>query len=504
MEDVIMERREFLQSASAFTLAAQLPWILPSKSGAEVLRTEFMGTLVNDVHSALNPIWVRTVEVVQSRSELQHLVNVASKQDVCISIAGGRHAMGAQQFATDSILVDTTSLNRILSLDEERGLLKVEAGIQWKKLVYGLIQMQPDPENGWGVRQKQGGSDEICIGGTLSANAHGRALMMKPIVDDVESFELVNAKGELITISRTENSELFKLVIGGYGLFGIIYSVTLRLSRRKILRRVVEVIDIESLNQTIQDSVLRGAVYGDFQYDVDEKSDSFMCRGIFSSYEPVDPAVQIPTEQKKLSPELWSNLLYLAYTDRRTGFDLYCDHHVSTSGQLYWSDLSQMSTYDKGYRTFIDKKLGRRTPSSLMLSELYTPREKLVEFMYRAREILRTRNSIVIYGTIRMIQKDEETFLPWARENYACVIFNILINHTADGIANAADTFRALIDLSVSVNGSYYLTYHKWARKEQLLACYPQMPEFLEKKQIYDPSLVFQSDWYRHHHQMLS
>ena len=139
-----------------------------------------------------------------------------------------------------------------------------------------------------------------------------------------------------------------------------------------------------------------------------------------------------------------------------------------------------------------------------MLSELYVPRDLLPEFMKGSSEILRRRKSTLVYGTIRMIQKDDVTFLPWAKEDYACVIFNIVVDHTTQGRAKAADTFRELIDVSANLGGSYFLTYHKWATKEQVLSCHPQMPEFLDKKQQYDPNLVFQSNWYRHYHSMFN
>ena len=47
-------------------------------------------------------------------------------------------------------------------------------------------------------------------------------------------------------------------------------------------------------------------------------------------------------------------------------------------------------------------------------------------------------------------------------------------------------------------HGTYYLTYHRFARREQVLACYPNFAEFLKLKKEYDPSGRFQSDWYRH------
>jgi len=489
-----MNRREFLKTSGSLAFAgSQFP----------LVARQDKGILVNDVHSGLNPTWVRQIESIESLKQLQRVIRGSSRKGKKISIAGGRHAMGAQQFATGSTLLDTRSLGRILSFDRERGWVKVEAGIQWPALVNGLLKAQQSEKRQWGIRQKQTGGDRLSMGGTLGANAHGRGLKMKPFVGDLEAFELVNAKGELLTCSRKENPELFKLAIGGYGLLGMIYSVTLRLTRRQKVRRVVKVIKLEEFLPAIEKRVEEGFTFGDFQYDIDEKSDTFMRRGVFSCYQPVANDVPVPEEQRELGHEEWLNLILLAYVDRKKVFDTYADYYLSTSGQAYWSDTHQMSVYIEDYRKFIDAKTGRKTPSSLMISELYAPRDKLTEFMNEAREILLKRGTLVIYGTIRLIEKDDETFLPWAKERYACVIFNLLVEHTEAGKKKAADTFRDLIDLSIKLGGSYFLTYHKWARKDQVLACYPQMPEFFRRKRAHDPDEVFQSDWYRHHLKLL-
>jgi FAD/FMN-containing dehydrogenase len=503
-----MERREFLKSASKLTVATQLPWFVASGCASRMrsdrVADHASGILVNDAHAAMNPTWVRTIEKPKTLLDLQQHIKDAASQNLSVSIAGGRHALGGQQFATDAMLIDTTSLHTVIGLDPNNGLVKVEAGIRWPELMESIAKLQQDELNPWVIRQKQGGSDEICIGGTLSANAHGRGLGMKPIVDDVEFFELINAKGELVFCSRTQNPELFTLVIGGYGLFGVIYSVGLRLMRREKLRRVVQVVDIAEVVPLLEKATAEGCRYGDFQYDIDEQSPSFMRKGICTWYAKESDTDAVPAEREQLSNDTWLNLLYLACTDRRKGFDAYTEFFQSTHGRIYWSDTSQLSTYNKGYRDFINTKIEFDSPVSLMLSELYVPREMLPKFMAQAADILRASGIPNIYGTIRMIEKDDETFLPWAKENYACVIFNLLVTNTALGKLAAADTFRALIDVSIDFGGSYYLTYHKWARKDQVLACYPKMPAFFEKKAKYDPNLVFQSDWYRHQHELLS
>jgi hypothetical protein len=56
-----------------------------------------------------------------------------------------------------------------------------------------------------------------------------------------------------------------------------------------------------------------------------------------------------------------------------------------------------------------------------------------------------------------------------------------------------------LIDLALGFGGSYYLTYHRWARIDQIRQAHPRMIEFLRKKECYDPDGRFQSNWWRHH-----
>jgi FAD/FMN-containing dehydrogenase len=137
-----------------------------------------------------------------------------------------------------------------------------------------------------------------------------------------------------------------------------------------------------------------------------------------------------------------------------------------------------------------------------MITEIYVQRPKLAAFMQDARVALRRRKANVIYGTVRLIEKDDETFLAWARDRYACVVFNLHVDHTSQAVDAAAGALRDLIDLGIAHGGSYYLTYHRWARQDQVERCYPQMREFLTLKRRFDPDEVFQSNWYRHHRDM--
>ena len=119
--------------------------------------------------------------------------------------------------------------------------------------------------------------------------------------------------------------------------------------------------------------------------------------------------------------------------------------------------------------------------------------------MADAKEVLRGDAADLIYGTIRFIRRDDETYLAWAKEDSACVIFNLHVEHTPAGVERAAATFRKLIDLALAHGGRFFLTYHRYATREQVAAAYPQFETFLAEKRRRDPQGVFSSDWYRHY-----
>src|SRR4028119_1540410 len=95
--------------------------------------------LVNDTHSALNETRVRRSVPVDSADAVVRAVREARREGIAVSVAGGRHAMGGQQFGTDTVLLDARPLSRILSFDPESGLVEAEAGILWPALIDGYL-----------------------------------------------------------------------------------------------------------------------------------------------------------------------------------------------------------------------------------------------------------------------------------------------------------------------------------------------------------------------------
>ncbi|MCP9496450.1 MAG: FAD-binding oxidoreductase [Pyrinomonadaceae bacterium MAG19_C2-C3] len=460
--------------------------------------------LVNDIHSQLNETPVRRIVKPDSLETLRLTIQSLNDAGEHCAVAGGRHAMGGQQFLSGETLIDMSLMNRVISLDPKRGMVDVEAGAMWTGLIDELHRLQQNESRVWSIIQKQTGADNLTLGGSLAANVHGRGLRLKPIIGDVESFVLVDANAQILTCSRTENAELFRLVIGGYGLFGVIAQVRLRLALRHKLRRIVRVMNLNDISAGFQEGMNLGFEYGDFQFMTDDTDDGFMHKGVLSCYLPVEDDVPIEKESRELSPDDWSKLLYLAHTNRGQAFELYAQHYLATDRQIYFSDTHQLSTYLDDYHAEIDRATHAAAKGTEMITEIYVPRDKLTTFMLTVREDFRRHAVEFIYGTIRLIEQDDESFLAWAKQNFACIIFNLHVEHNDTGIAKARNDFRRLIDRAIEFGGSFYLTYHRWATREQIEICYPQFADFLECKREFDGRAVFQSDWYRHHAAMFA
>ena len=454
--------------------------------------------ILNDAQAALNPTRVSRVERPDGPDEVSRLIQSAADEETAISISGARHSMGGQQFGTDTVHLDMRGMDGVLDLDAERGIVDVQAGASWTTLIDALLERQTGRSHQWGIRQKQTGADVLTIGGAVASNVHGRGLTQAPIVADIESLTLIDAQGTARVVSRQTEPVLFGRVIGGYGLFGVVTSVRLRLAPRVILRRHVTLVDIDELSEAFDERIAAGYTFGDCQYSVDERSGDFMRQGILSCYRPEDDVTTVPEGQLALSLDDWKRLLYLTHVNRAEAGRAYLAHYTATSGQLYWSDLHQRSEYIGGYHGALDRVLGATKPGSEIITEIYVPRPALAAFMRAAAELLRPAAPPLVYGTIRRVERDVETVLAWAREPWACIIFNLHTTHDADGQREAAAAFRALIDLAIEHGGSYYLTYHRFARRDQLEACHPRLGEFLATKLEQDPDERFQSDWYRH------
>jgi hypothetical protein len=103
-------------------------------------------------------------------------------------------------------------LDRTLRHDMERGLLEVQAGVTWRSL------------------ERHIGADFLrgTVGESIAANHAGPD--GRPVVEHLRAFTLATGDGELRRASRERAPELFRLAVGGFGVLGPFYSLTLDLA----------------------------------------------------------------------------------------------------------------------------------------------------------------------------------------------------------------------------------------------------------------------------------
>jgi FAD/FMN-containing dehydrogenase len=106
---------EFLERAAKVGGALFLPSCTPIGRVAEP-----EGVEVNDVQSQLNATRVSRILTPKSIDEIHAALRDARREGRAVSVGGGRHAMGGQQFGRDTILLDTRQLNQLVSLIKSR------------------------------------------------------------------------------------------------------------------------------------------------------------------------------------------------------------------------------------------------------------------------------------------------------------------------------------------------------------------------------------------------
>lgn len=176
------------------------------------------GGTANDA-SCLNKTAVYGIAAITSVDDIRNAIAFARDNGLRVTSAGQQHSMGGQSFVRGGLVLDMKGFKG-MALDKARGVLTVQSGAIWAD-----VQRLLDKE-GFSVKAMQS-INIFTVGGTLSVNAHGIAHDPGPIAPTVRSLRIIASNGQLFTASPTENPDLFRHVLGGYGLFGIIVDAEL-------------------------------------------------------------------------------------------------------------------------------------------------------------------------------------------------------------------------------------------------------------------------------------
>ncbi|MFN2571327.1 MAG: FAD-binding oxidoreductase [Gemmatimonadales bacterium] len=447
--------------------------------------------LATDV-ARIAPARIAALEHAHDVAQLQALVRDAHARGRKVSIAGSRHSQGGQTYTAGGVRLDMRGFNRILAVDTVARTVTVESGATWDE-----VQRAIAPHH-LAIKVMQS-SNIFTVGGTLSANAHGRDLDVTQVVEVVERFALLLADGRVVEVSRRDNAELFGLVIGGYGLYGIILDVTLHLVPDELYEQQATIVDYKDFPTYFAEHLQTdtGVVFMLARPSIDPDSASFLRemavvtwrhapRGTNGSFTLTEEAHVV-----------------------RDRFFLGLSRRFDWAKRLRWR-LQKKIELGAGERRVMSRNNAMRPPlaplelltygsrrNTDIIQEYYIPVEHFVEFLDRFRAILREGRMNVISSTVRYVTPNATPMLAYAPARPAFAIIhmsNVGLDSTAQ--ARARDVTRRIVDAAIELGGTYYLTYQLYPTPEQLRRAYPNAQRAFERKRFYDPAELFTSQFY--------
>ncbi|MBI5150350.1 MAG: FAD-binding oxidoreductase [Candidatus Omnitrophica bacterium] len=442
-------------------------------------------TIFNDV-SRLNPVNVHKVVNVASIGDIRSALQEARSQGLKISIAGKRHSQGGQQACVNCIVLDMLGFNKVLSFDVTNKVIRVQPGATWEQ-----IQAYAKP-HGCAVKVMQA-SNIFTVGGSLGVNTHGNDPNYGSIIETVRSFHFMRADGSLINVSREEDLELFILVIGGYGLFGVIVDVDLELTSDAIYKMTSKVMDYKEYPEYFKTHVFGNRAIGLHSAKLSNAPDSLLREVVVTDY-----AVTKETDESLFALQGEKNVL-------RNKFFLGLSRTFDWGKNLRWF-FEKRLVAKVGAVEYVSRNNAMRPIVKFLdyswpndtdiLQEYFIPTDKFTEFVDGLRKIMREDHVNLLSVTVRYVPTDKQSFLHYAKGDCFAVVLYINQRLDEKHRQEAQAWTRKMVDLALSHGGTYYLPYQLYPSKDQVRRSYPEFDQFIEKKRVHDPQELFVNQFY--------
>lgn len=391
-----------------------------------------------------------------------------------------RHSMGGQSLIAQSTAFSFRS--ELCEPDTANHRYIARAGTRWETVVAQLDRI------GFSPKVMQSNCD-FGIGGTLSVNAHGWPAPFGPFGSTVRWFRLMLADGSIARCSREENAELFRLVIGGYGLFGVILDAEIEMVPNRLLIPRFEVFSADQFGPRMfahaKDPQVQ-MMYGRLSVD----REHFLEEAILVSFRPdanapaVLPAVKRGSLLTAASREIFraqmgSDILKKTRWFAESKLGPRIAPGAVTRNALLYGPVSELAGRDR-----------KRTD---ILHEYFLPSERLGDFLAACRNVILKSKQELLNVTLRYVAADADSMLAFAPQPRVAAVMLFSQRMTPDHEADMRAMTEALIDHVVSLGGSFYLPYRLHAHRDQLQRAYPKIADFVTAKRKYDSSILFRN-----------
>ena len=481
---------------------AQINVQIAPLSQSDLLKWKQKGGTINDA-SCLDRTSVYGIVQVTNIDDIKNALEFAKENKIKVSMAGARHSMGGQAFFRNALVLDMTKFNQ-MSLNEVDKVLIVQSGATWHD-----IQNFLHPKLAVKAMQSR---DIFTLGGSISVNAHGMDHKAGSVGSTIRSMRVMLPDGTIVRASRTENSELFDLVVGGYGLFGVILDVELEVTENVVYESGYQYINYAEFPEISENELLSDPALGLFYGHLSTAKVSLLQDMILYTYTQVQaPDAVISPLQEESNTRVIRFVLNLSKKGEiPMTMKWWVEKYIGPLTQA--CTLTRTQAMEDGEvclvsRNDLTHESGRYLRNNLkndtdILHEYFIPRAQFVAFVDGLRKVVQENGVKLLNASVRVVHP-EPNFLNYApTEMYSIVLY---INQTAttEGNEKMGKITRALIDLTTSLEGRFYLPYQLHYTPEQLKRSYPEIEAFFEAKKAYDPDSLFTNTFYEKYSKLI-
>lgn len=446
--------------------------------------------VINDA-SCLNPTPIDSIITVKSEDDVRQALAAARAKGLSVSISGARHSQGGQAFAPNNVVLNMRGFNAMW-LDEQARVLTVQAGATWAD-----VQKRLHPR--FAVTAMQS-SALFTVGGSISVNAHGMDHRAGSVGRTVRSMRIMLADGSIRTVSPTSDPELFRLIVGGYGLFGVILDAQIEITDNAIYRSGRQVMDYRAFPAHFKDTILADASYRLMYAHLSTAPQSFLREMLVYTYREVSGArSDIPALPDEVEGVAIRRFVFNASKLGGPAMRLkwWAEKYIEPwleSCPAGESDGCLVSRNDPMHDSvpYLTNRLSGETD---ILQEYFVPPDKLVPFIDGLRRVILANDARVLNVSVRGVRK-EHNLLTYAPEDMFAIVLYVNQTTDADGNERMERFTRELIDLSLQAGGRFFLPYQLHYTADQLRQAYPEIETFFKAKEVYDPERLFTNTFY--------
>jgi len=407
------------------------------------------------------------IERPRDRGDLIESVKRAGDQGLTVRAVGSGHSF-TDAACTGGVMFEMGGLDRVLDVQRDAGLVKVEAGIGMRAL----------SELIWGhgmALENVGDIDKQTISGAVATGTHGTGSRFRNISSQIEAMELVLPDGTLLEVSATSEPDLLPAVRIGLGALGVVATITLRTVPAFTIRRTDSPEPLDDTLERLQD-LADGSDH--FEFYVFPHTEVALLRQSERTDEQPDPRHPAIEFGQEVVLENWV-MGAIARAGRRL------PSRIPRLSRFVASQLARSVKQDRSYRVFASRRLVRFTEM-----EYAIPRRHATEAIPRVLEAAERADPPVGFPIeVRFVAGDDSMLSP-AHDRDTCYV----AVHQYQGMAWES-YFRSVESIMDFYGGRPHWGKRHFQTAATLSERYPRFDDFIAARNRLDPDGTFRNQY---------